>query len=79
MADELPTAEEIAAARELLTRAASTGADAARAALIAFVTMPEFGAVVEAGRAAAALNPANVDLGYVLTMMERVRAANAPA
>lgn len=78
MADQQPTADEIEAARALLARAAAAASDEPRAALIALVTMPEYKAVIDAGRAAAALNPANVDLSYVLTMMERVRAANAP-
>lgn len=77
--EKQPTAEEIADARALIARAALKDADAPRAALIDLVTMSEFDAVLEATRKAQTLNPANVDVGYVLSMLERLRAANAPA
>lgn len=76
---EQPTAEEIAAARDVLARAAVNDADAPRAALIELVTMEEFGPVVDAMRNAQTLNPANVDVSYTLSMLERLRASHAPA
>jgi hypothetical protein len=74
-----PTADEIAAARELLTRAASADADAPRAALISLVTMPEFGPVTDALRNAVMLNPADTEASYAYSMLERLRAAHTPA
>jgi O-methyltransferase involved in polyketide biosynthesis len=74
----LPTAEEVAAAQALLTRSATAKADDAKAALIVLVTMPEYSTVADSARAALALSPGNVDLGYVLSMMERLRAMHAP-
>jgi hypothetical protein len=78
-AEKKPTAEEVAAARELLTRAATAGAAAPRAALIALVTMPEFTPVVDAVRKAQTLNPADTEVAYTLSMLERLRAAHTPA
>lgn len=77
--DTLPTDAEVAAAQALLTRSATAKADAAKAALIGLVTMPEYAKVADAAREALALSPGNVDLGYVLSMMERLRASNTPA
>lgn len=74
-----PTAEEIADARALIARVAAKDADAPQAAMIALVTMAEFDKVLEQMRKASSLNPANVDLSYTLSMMERIRASNAPA
>jgi hypothetical protein len=79
MADKKPTAEEVAAARELLTRAATASADEPRAALIGLVTMPEFNAVTEALRKAVMLNPADTEASYAYSMLERLRAAHTPA
>jgi hypothetical protein len=73
-----PTAEEIATARALIARAAMKDADAPQAALIELVTMAEFDKVLEQMRKASTLNPANVDLSYTLSMMERIRASHAP-
>lgn len=79
MADKKPTEAEIAAARELLARAATNDADAPRAALIALVTMPEFTVVMGALRDAFTLNMANTEAGYALSMLDRLRAAYTPA
>jgi len=77
--DTLPTEDQVAAAKAVLARAAIAGADAPRAALIGLVTMPEYGKVADAAREALMLSPGNVELGYVLSMMERLRATHAPA
>lgn len=74
-----PTAEEIAAARELLARAAAETADAPKAALIALVTLPELPPVLDALRAAQTLNPGDAEVGYAINMLERLRAAHTPA
>lgn len=73
-----PTAEEIAAARELLARAATINADAPRAALIELVTMPQLEPVMEALRKAMTLNPADAEVSYTLSMLERLRASHTP-
>jgi hypothetical protein len=75
---EQPSAAEIAAARELLTRAAVADADAKRAVMIELVSMPEFETVAAAMRRAQALNPADTEVAYTLSMMERLRAGHAP-
>ena len=73
-----PTDAEVAAARDLLTRAATANAEAPRAAMIALVTMPEFGPVLEAVRKAQTLNPADSEVAYTLSMLERLRATHTP-
>lgn len=74
-----PTAEEIAEARALLARAATDGADAPRAAMIALVTMPELDPVLAALRNAWTLNPADAEVSYTISMLERLRATHTPA
>lgn len=74
----LPTDEELAAAREMLARAASAKAEGTQAAYIALVTMPEFGAVIDAARNVQTQNPGDVEVGYIVSMMERVRASHTP-
>lgn len=78
-ATKLPTDDEIAAARDVLTRAALATADAPRASLHALVTMPEYGPVVDAMRFAQSLNPGDAEVSYTLSMMERLRATHTPA
>jgi hypothetical protein len=75
---KLPSDHEIAAARGLLTRAAAASAQAPRAALIGMVTMPEYGRVVDAMRNAQTLNPADAEIAYTLSMLERLRITHAP-
>lgn len=79
MSDPMPTAAEVAAARELLTRAAVANAESPRAALIELVTMPEYGPVVDAMRRAQNLNPADAEIAYTLSMMERLRSSHTPS
>jgi hypothetical protein len=74
----LPTDAELAAARDMLARAAAASAEAPRAAMIALVTMPEFAAVIDAARTAQTLNPADTEVAYVISMMERLRLAHTP-
>lgn len=74
-----PTEAEIAEARAVLAAAAAPKADAAGKAMLALVTMPEFAAVEAAMRKAQALNAANVDLSYAISMMDRLRIAHTPA
>lgn len=74
-----PTADEIAEARALLARAATDSADAPRAAMIALVTMPELDSVLAALRNAWTLNPADAEVSYTLSMIERLRATHTPA
>lgn len=74
-----PTADEIAEARALLARAAAGSADAPRAALIELVTMPELVPVIDALRKAQTLNPADAEVAYTLSMLERLRASHTPA
>jgi hypothetical protein len=74
-----PTADEVNAARDVLTRAATADAPAPRAALIALVTMPEFQPVTDALRKAVMLNPADTEASYAFSMLERLRAAHTPA
>jgi len=73
-----PTADEINAARALLARAAASDAEAARAALIDLVTMPELEAVLSALRKAQTLNPADADVAYTAAMLERIRFSHTP-
>lgn len=73
-----PTADEIAAARATLALAATKDADAPRAALIQFVTMPELAPVLVALRKAQTLNPADAEVSYTLSMIERLRATHTP-
>lgn len=74
-----PTADEIAEARALIARAAAKDADAPRAALIELVTMPELEPVLAALRKAFTLNPADAEVSYTLSMIERLRATHTPA
>ena len=74
-----PTAEQIADARATLALAATKGADAPRAALIALVTMPELTPVLVALRKAQTLNPADADVSYTIAMIERLRVLHTPA
>lgn len=74
----LPTDAELAAAQEVLNRAAAAKAEAPRAAMIGLVTMPAFGAVFDAAREAHTLNLADGELSYMITMMERLRTTHTP-
>lgn len=77
--EKQPTAEELTAARALIARAAAKDADAPRAALIELVTMPEYVPVIDALRKAQTLNPADAEISYTLSMLERLRASHTPA
>ena len=74
-----PTDAEVIAARETLTRAATADADAPRKALIELVTSKAFAEVEQGFAAAFQLNPADTDVAYVVSMLARIRTANAPA
>lgn len=74
-----PTDAEIAAARDLLTRAATADAAAPRAALIDLVTSKAFAEVERGFAAAFQLNPADTDVAYLVSMLARIRTTNAPA
>jgi hypothetical protein len=76
MADTPPTDTQIKNARDVLARAAlaEAGDDAPRAAMIELISMKEFGKVDEAARAAQRLNPADVELSYAISMLDRIRA-----
>lgn len=74
----LPTDDDIAAARDTLARAAAAKAEGVQAAYITLVTMPEYGAVLDAARNAQAQNPGDVEVGYIVSMMERVRSTHTP-
>jgi hypothetical protein len=63
----------------LLTRVATADANSPKAALITLVTIPEYSPVVGAMRAAQQVNPADAEIAYTLSMMERLRAAHTPA
>lgn len=78
MTTAIPTDDELAAARDTLARAASAKAEGAQAAYLALVTMPEYGAVLDAARAVQAHNPGDVEVGYIISMMERVRSTHIP-
>lgn len=74
-----PSADELAAARDVIARAAAKDADAPRAALIALVTMPELKPVLAALASAQALNPADADVAYTNSMLHRLIASHTPA
>ncbi|WP_380925451.1 hypothetical protein [Sphingomonas leidyi] len=74
----VPTDDELAAARDTLARAAVAKAEGLQAAYLALVTMPEYGAVIDAARTVQAQNPGDVEVGYIVSMMERVRSSHAP-
>ena len=67
-----PTDEEINAARALLRRAAPAE-DAAIEAMRDLVAMPEFATVETAMLEAQRLNPANTELSYAISMINRMK------
>lgn len=74
-----PTAEDVAKARATIAAAETADSDPGKKALVALVSMKEFAAVDEVMRKAQALNPANIDLSYAISMIDRLRSAHTPA
>lgn len=75
----VPTAEEQAAAREVLNRAALASADPARAAMIGLVTSEPFNATFDMMIAAQSVNRSDGQLAYAITMFEQLRTTFTPA
>jgi hypothetical protein len=73
-----PTEQEIADAREVL-RKASASDDKPKQMMIDLVTMPEFAIVEKAMHEAAKENLTNVELGYCISMIDRLKAQFTPA